>query len=422
MRTGEKPASLKGDDMAVDADRRDDGEDARVPLVYNPVVRSAVFQIALLALVAWGAYSAWTNMLANYAAQGITFGLQFLDDSAGFGIIQHLVDYTETSSFGRTFVVGLLNTILIAVIGIMLATVLGFIAGVARLSSNWMINKLALGYIEIMRNVPLLLWIFIWYFAVLRALPQPRDEPITLIPGLAYLNIKGIYMADYLAQPGFWVVWAALGAAAVASVLVSWWAKKRQDATGQQFPVFWTQLALLLGLPAIAFVASGMPLIVEFPEFKETGPIFRRGFDQNLGINVIPEFLALLLALSTYTAAYIAEIVRAGIQAVSHGQTEAAHALGVRQGPTLRLVVIPQAMRVIIPPMTNQYLNLMKNSSLAVAIAYPDLVSVFAGTTLNQTGRAVEIVFMTMAFYLTFSLIISLIMNWYNARIALVER
>lgn len=409
--------------MAVDADRRDSGDDgARVPLVYNPVVRSAVVQILLLALVVWAGYSAWTNMLANYAAQGITFGFGFLDDSSGFSIIQSLVEYSETSSFGRTALVGVLNTILISVIGIFLATVIGFLVGVARLSSNVVMNKLALGYIEIMRNIPLLLWIFIWYFAVLRALPQPRGEPITLFPGAAYINVKGIYMPRVLTEPGFEFVWYALGAAFVLAFVVASWAKRRQEATGQQFPVFLTQIGLLIGLPLLAFLANGLPASLELPVFTETGPIFKRGFDQNTGINVIPEFLALLLALSTYTAAYIAEIVRAGIQAVSYGQSEAAHALGVRQGPTLRLVVIPQAMRVIIPPMTNQYLNLMKNSSLAVAIAYPDLVSVFAGTTLNQTGRAVEIVLMTMAFYLVFSLVISAFMNWYNARIALVER
>jgi len=272
-----------------------------------------------------------------------------------------------------------------------------------------------------MRNIPLLLHIFIWYFAVLRALPLGREEPITLIPGFAYINVKGIYAARLLPEPGFWMTGVALLAAVVLSLLLSSWAKARQARTGQQFPVFLTSLGMIIGLPLLTFLVTGMPGTMEYPVFVTEGPILRRGFT-HVGVNIIPEFISLLLALSTYTAAYIAEIVRGGIQAVSHGQTEAAHALGLRNGPTLRLVVIPQAMRIIIPPMTNQYLNLTKNSSLATAIAYPDLVSVFAGTTLNQTGQAVEIILMTMAVYLTLSLTISMIMNWYNARVALVER
>ena len=281
---------------------------------------------------------------------------------------------------------------------------------------------MALGYVEVMRNIPLLLHIFIWYFAVLRALPQARDEPLTIIPNFAFINVKGIYAPQVIGSDGFWLTWVALGVAVVIAIGIDSWAKRRQAATGQQFPVFLTSLGLILGLPLLTFLLSGMPASLEHPEFRTTGPIFGRGFVQDVGLNIIPEFIALLLALSTYTAAYIGEIVRGGIQSVNHGQTEASYALGLRSSPTLQLVVIPQAMRVIIPPMTNQYLNLTKNSSLATAIAYPDLVSVFAGTTLNQTGQAVEIILMTMAVYLTLSITIAMVMNWYNARIALVER
>ncbi|MBI1386220.1 MAG: ABC transporter permease subunit [Rhizobiales bacterium] len=407
---------------ARDDSRIDDDAPAKASLFYDPRFRSIVAQVVLLLLVVWGGYEIVRNTSANLEKQQIASGFGFLDRTAGFGIIQTLVDYTEESSYGRTFIVGLLNTILISALGILLATALGFVVGVARLSSNWVISRIALAYVEIMRNIPLLLHIFIWYFAVLRSLPQPRDEPITLIPGFAFLNVKGVFMPQLVSEPGFWMTATALGVALVLSMLVANWSRKRQEATGQQFPVGLTALGLIIALPAITFLATGRPASLEYPVFVETGPVLRRGFTQDVGINVIPEFISLLLALSTYTAAYIAEIVRAGIQAVNHGQTEASFSLGLRRGPTLRLVVIPQAMRVIIPPMTNQYLNLTKNSSLATAIAYPDLVSVFAGTTLNQTGQAVEIILMTMGVYLTLSISISIVMNWYNARIALVER
>ncbi len=423
--------------MAVDTDRSLSGDRETSPAragsdggrgdlvrsyLYNPTVRSIATQVTLVALIIWGFYELAQNTAANLARQGIASGFGFLDNTASFDIIQTLIPYSATSTYWDTFVVGLLNTILVSAVGILLATVIGFLVGVARLSNNWVISKLALGYVEIMRNIPLLLWIFIWYFAVLRALPLPRAEPLTLIPGAAYINVKGIYAPSIITSEGFQFVWIALLLGILGAFAVDWWAKRRQALTGQTFPVFAAALGLILGLPIIAFLATGMPAVLELPEFRDTGPILRRGFVQDQGTNIIPEFLALLLALSTYTSAYIGEIVRGGIQAVSHGQTEAANALGIRRGPTLRLVVIPQALRVIIPPMTNQYLNLTKNSSLAVAIAYPDLVSVFAGTTLNQTGQAVEIVLMTMAVYLTLSILIAIVMNLYNSRIKLVER
>ncbi len=378
----------------------------------DPRIRALGLQLALVAGVLAVGWYLLGNTLHNLESRGITTGFGFLDDQAGFGIIQSLVDYSETSSYGRTFVVGLLNTLLVSVLGILLATLLGFVIGVARLSRNWLIARLAAAYIEVFRNIPLLLQIFFWYFAVLRALPGPRQS--LDLGGTVYLNLRGLYLPRPLFEPGFWLVPAALLAGLVASGLLARWARRRQAATGRQFHSFYAGLGLILGLPLLAFFAAGSPLAWELPELK--------GFNFRGGIPIIPELTALLLALSIYTAAFIAEIVRSGILAVSHGQTEAAFALGLRPSLTLRLVVIPQALRVIIPPLTSQYLNLTKNSSLATAIGYPDLVSVFAGTTLNQTGQAVEVIAMTMAVYLLISLGISLLMNWYNERAALVER
>ncbi len=386
----------------------------------DPRARGLIAQIILFLLVTFGIYAMVTNTIVNLERQNIASGFGFLNQTAGFGINQTLIPYTEESTYGQTFIVGLLNTILVAIVGIFLATILGFIVGVARLSKNWVINKIAYWYIEVMRNVPLLLHIFVWYFAVLRAVPDKRDK--WSLFDTFHLNIYGIWAPEPLPGPMFWMTVVAFLAAIVIAFILAKLAKARQMRTGETFPSFWVGLAIIIILPLAAFFATGSPLDFEHPKFVAEGPIFKRGFEFQSGLQVIPEFIALLLALSIYTAAYIAEIVRAGILAVSHGQTEAANALGLRSGPTLRLVVIPQALRVIIPPLTNQYLNLTKNSSLAVAIAYPDLVAVFAGTTLNQTGQAVEIIVITMLVYLGLSLVTSAIMNWYNSRIALVER
>jgi len=372
------------------------------------IVFQAVFLTGVLAFFAFILH----NTLVNLESRGISTGFGFLGSEAGFGIIQTLIDYSETSSFGRTFLVGLLNTLLVSALGVLLATMLGFLIGVARLSQNWLIAQLAAVYIEVFRNVPLLLQIFFWYFAVLRALPHPRDS--LSLGEAVFLNLRGLYLPRPLPEPGSGPVLAALGIAAVASLALARWARRRRELTGRGFPAGRVSVLLILGLPAAAFLAAGAPLAWELPAL--------RGFNFRGGITVIPELMALLVALSIYTAAFIAEIVRAGILAVPKGQTEAAAALGLRRGQILRLVVIPQALRVIIPPLTSQYLNLLKNSSLATAIGYPDLVNVFAGTTLNQTGQAVEVIAMTMAVYLGVSLAISLFMNWYNARIALVER
>ncbi|MFZ1827683.1 MAG: amino acid ABC transporter permease [Candidatus Competibacteraceae bacterium] len=382
------------------------------PFWNNPQVRAILFQaVALIATVAFG-LSIFENTQDNLQRLGIASGFGFLSSPAGFDIIQTLIPYSATSSYGQVFWVALLNTLLVSALGIVFATLLGFIVGVARLSKNWLIAKMALIYIEIFRNIPLLLQIFFWYFAVLRAMPAPRQS--LSLADTFFLNIRGLYLPAPQVQPGFGWVLAVLGAAIVLAIIMARWARRRQMATGQPFPVLSTTLALLIGPPLITFWLTGSPLHWQVPELS--------GFNFQGGLVIIPEMASLLLALSIYTAAFIAEIVRAGIQAVSHGQTEASFSLGLNSGMTLRLIILPQALRVIIPPMTNQYLNLTKNSSLAAAIGYPDLVSSFAGTTLNQTGQAIECIAITMAVYLTISLLISLVMNWYNRRVALVER
>ena len=382
------------------------------PIWNDPTYRAIFFQLVLLAFVVGFGLYIFNNTTANLERQGIASGFGFLQTTAGFDIITHLIDYSEESSYGRAFWVSLINTLVLAAIGIVLATVLGVIVGIARLSPNWLIARIASVYIETIRNIPLLLQIFFWYFAVLRAVPHPRDSMNLL--DTFFLNNRGLYSPAPLFEHGFWLIPAALGIAIIAIITISIWAKRRQERTGEQFHTFWVSLAIFIGLPLVAAIVTGFPLSWEYPELK--------GFNFQGGLVIIPEFIAMLLALSIYTAAFIAEIVRAGIQAVSHGQTEAAYALGLRPSPTLRLVILPQALRVIIPPLTSQYLNLTKNSSLATAIAYPELVSVFAGTVLNQTGQAIEIIAITMAVYLTISLLISLFMNWYNQKMALVER
>lgn len=379
---------------------------------YDPRVRSVFFQIVAIAFVAWGGWTLVDNTLSNMESRGISTGFGFLDESAGFAIIMHLVPYDATMSYGRTFWVGLTNTLLVSALGVVAATILGFIIGVARLSNNWLVAKISLVYIEVIRNIPLLLQIFFWYFAVLSNLPSPRQS--VDVGGAVFLNNRGLYLPEPLTQEGFGLVWGALIAAIVAVVGLRIWAKKRQLATGQIFPTFRVGVAILVLLPVASYWIAGQPLEWDIPALK--------GFNFGGGITLIPELAALWIALSLYTASFIAEIVRSGILSVSKGQTEAAKALGLPNGLSLRLVVIPQAMRVIIPPLTSQYLNLVKNSSLATAIGYPDLVAVFMGTTLNQTGQAVEVVAMTMAVYLTISLLISLFMNIYNRAVAIKER
>ncbi|WP_261844025.1 amino acid ABC transporter permease [Aliamphritea ceti] len=377
----------------------------------DPAKRALLFQVLLIGAILLFAGSLISNTLNNLEQRGITTGFAFLSQKAGFGIPLSLIEYNESSTYGTTFFVGLFNTLLVSVLGIIAATILGFVMGVARLSDNWLIAKLSAVYIEIFRNIPLLLQIFFWYFAVLRTLPSPRQS-IEFLG--SFLNIRGLSMPAPVAEGGFNLVIGAFAVGVVLTFVMSRWAHKRQDQTGQIFPTFWAGLGLLIGLPLIVFMLAGMPMHLDYPVLK--------GFNFRGGMTLIPELVALWLALTIYTAAFIAETVRAGILAVPNGQLEAASALGLPKVRTLRLIVIPQAMRVIIPPLTSQYLNLAKNSSLAAAVAYPDLVAVFAGTTLNQTGQAVEIMSMTMAVYLTMSILTSLFMNWYNKRMSLIER
>ena len=380
--------------------------------IYDPKVRGILFQAIAIACVAWMLFYFVSNALHNMDARGIATGFSFLDNRASFGIVQTLISYTEDDTYGRAFVIGLLNTLLVSGIGIVLATVLGFLIGIARLSNNWLLSRAAAVYIEVFRNIPLLLQVFFWYFCVLRALPAPRQS--INVADAFFLNVRGLYVPAPIAENGFSVVTVAFVIAAIGAVFLRKWAKKRKELTGQPFPVFWGTLGVLFGLPLIVFFIAGMPLHWELPALK--------GFNFRGGITIIPELFSMVVALTIFTAASIAEIVRSGIMAVSKGQVEAAHALGLKNGLTLRFVVIPQAMRVIIPLLTSQYLNLVKNSSLATAVGYPDLVSVFMGSTLNQTGQAVEIIAMTMAVYLTISLVTSALMNMYNAKNALVER
>ncbi|MCG6233794.1 amino acid ABC transporter permease [Vibrio furnissii] len=381
-------------------------------LFYNPTFRSVVFQLIAIAALVFFFYTIINNALTNLESRGIATGFDFLDQPAGFGIGLTLIDYNETYSYGRTFVVGLLNTALVSVLGIILATMIGFVLGIARLSSNWLVSRLAAVYIETFRNIPLLLQIFFWYFAVLQALPSPRES--MSLGEAVFLNVRGLFFPAPVFEPGSSVVLIAFVAGVIASIVINMWANNKQRLTGQQTPMGRIVLVLCVGLPLIVYFIMGMPISAQYPELK--------GFNFRGGISIIPELAALLLALSVYTAAFIAEIVRSGINAVSHGQTEAAMSLGLPRSKTLKLVVIPQALRIIIPPLTSQYLNLTKNSSLAMAIGYPDLVSVFAGTTLNQTGQAIEIIAMTMGVYLALSLITSALMNLYNRKVALVER
>ncbi|MUK25647.1 amino acid ABC transporter permease [Aliivibrio fischeri] len=381
-------------------------------ILYNPTFRAILFQVIAVAALVFFFYTIVNNALSNLESRGIATGLGFLDQEAGFGIGLSLVEYDETYSYGRTFVVGLLNTALVSILGILFATVLGFTIGIARLSSNWLVSRCAAVYIETFRNIPLLLQIFFWYFAVLQALPSPRQS--LSLGESVFLNVRGLFFPSPIFEEGSNLIGIAFIAAIVFILFLSKWAKNKQRITGQQTPVLRYSLLALFGLPTLAYFISGMPISIEYPELK--------GFNFRGGISIIPELAALVVALSVYTASFIAEIVRSGINAVSHGQTEAAMALGLPRKRTLKLVVIPQAMRIIIPPLTSQYLNLTKNSSLAMAIGYPDLVSVFAGTTLNQTGQAIEIITMTMAVYLTLSLLTSFLMNIYNSKVALVER
>ena len=395
-------------------------------LINDTRVRALVFQAALISALVFGAWWLIDNTVSNLSEQGKSLGFNFLAQTAGFQISSTLgtwlMDYNVgESTYLDVYFIGIINTFVVAVLGILAATVLGFGIGIMRLSNNLVLKGFATIYIEMLRNLPLLLQLFFWYFAVLRALPNRREQ-IELIPGLAGINITGLYLPAPLAGDGFLYVIVVFFVAVIGALLISKWATKRQYETGRAFPSLWAGLGLIVMATLVMFYAMGSPLEWGIPEFKNTGPALRRGFQSGTGMVIVPELIAVWLALSLYTAAFIAEIVRAGILAVAKGQTEASYSLGLRPGITLRLIVIPQALRVIIPPLTSQFLNLTKNSSLAVAIAYPELVSIFAGTALNQVGKEIEMIAMMMSVYLTFSLLTAAFMNWFNARVKLVER
>ncbi len=384
----------------------------KVPFFRDPKLRAIAYQVVLCVVLALLAYAAVRNAAENLAHAKIASGFGFWNVIAGFDISQTLIEYSaQSSTFGRAFWVGLTNTLLVAGLGILFATLLGTALGIARLSKNFLVERLASGYVELVRNVPLLLQLLFWYNAVLKALPDFANG--FALPGGILLNNRGLFMPRPLTVDG-WHVAAVLAAAVLLGYAFNALARRSTGVWRSAGVRFAATLLIVIGLPVVALLAMGAPLEFEYPKAGR--------FNVSGGLEVLPEFVALLFGLVIYTAAFIAEVVRAGLLSVSHGQTEAAQALGLGRTQTLRLIVIPQAMRVIIPPLTNQYLNLTKNSSLAVAIGYPDLVQIFTGTVLNITGQAVEVVVITMAVYLSFSLITSLVMNAYNARVALVER
>ncbi|MCW4630213.1 MULTISPECIES: amino acid ABC transporter permease [Marinomonas] len=380
-------------------------------LLNDAGTRALIFQLLLLSVVVFVGYFLFTNLQNNLDNRGISTGFAFFNEPAGFPILIHLIEYTDSGTYGRAFAVALINTFVISLLGIALATVIGVVIGLARLSNNWLVARLATVYVETLRNLPLLLQMFFWYFAVLAALPAPANS-YEFADFL--LNKRGIYSPNPIFQDGFGVVIAGFILSIVAAIALVIWAKKRQTKTGLWFPAYWSSLGLIVGITFLALAISGFPIEFDVPE--------KSRFNITGGMVLPPEFVAVLIALSTYTGAFIAEIVRAGILSVNWGQTEAARSLGLRDSLTQRLIVLPQALRVIIPPLTSQYLNLAKNSSLGAAIAYPELVSVVMGTTLNQTGQAIETIGLCMLVYGSLSLTISMFMNWYNKKMSLIER
>ncbi len=384
---------------------------SEVPFWRNPEKRAIVFQVVALLLVAVVSYYLYSNTQANLERQSIATGFGFLDKEASFEIGESIIEYSAADSYADALLVGALNTLKVSFIGVFFTIILGALIGVFRLSTNWLVSKIAAGYIEVMQNIPVLLQLFFWYAIFYESFPSPRQ---------ALNPFEGVFLCNrglIFGVPEAHAVHGTMGWAFVVALATGWflnrWGKRRQAQTGQIFPTISVTLALCIGLPLLAWVFAGAPTAMDLPEL--------RGFNFSGGVTVSPEFSALLLGLVFYTAAFVAEIVRAGIQSVGHGQVEAAKAVGLRSGQVLRLVVLPQALRVIIPPLTSQMLNLTKNSSLAIAIGYADFVAV-TNTTINQTGQAIEGVALIMLIYLFFSLSTSLFMNWYNKKMALVER
>lgn len=402
--------------MAVTDARLGGDAEPKVSLLYNPALRSYAYQAITVAIIVWAVWYAWTNAAANLARANMTAGFGFLNSRAGFDIAQTLISYSSDSTYLRALEVGLINTLVIAFFGIITATVVGLLVGIGRLSPNWLVAKLCTVYVEIFRNIPPLLVIFFWYLGVLALLPTIRsifqhvkDNPDAIF----FVSNRGIYMPAPIFGEGFGLVVAAFVIGIVAAIVFTIWANRQQLKTGRRPPVLIVNLLLIVALPILVFLFVGMPLSLDYA--------IPGSFNMRGGMVIGPEFLALYLALSLYTASFIAEIVRAGIRGVPKGQSEASYALGIRPGLATRLVVLPQALRIIIPPLTSQYLNLIKNSSLAVAVGYADLVAV-GGTILNQSGKSIEIIAIWMLIYVSISLLTSLFMNWFNAKMALVER
>ena len=384
---------------------------ATVPFWNDPSKRAIVYQIAATLMVGLLGYYLLSNINANLERQSIATGFGFLQKDSSFEIGESLISYSAADSYGKALVVGALNTLIVAFIGIILTVILGTVIGIARLSSNWLASRLAAAFIEVFQDIPVLLQLFFWYAFFYEILPTPRQalNPFTGV----FLCNRGFIFAVPEPHPAYKIMALTFLAGCVIVYFLRRWARQRKDRTGQEFPTFWVSLAVLFGLPLSVWLVAGAPLSMSVPEL--------RGFNFKGGMSISPEFSALLLGLVLYTAAFVAEVVRAGIQSVSKGQTEAARAIGLKPRLVLNLVILPQALRVIIPPLTSQMLNLTKNSSLAVAIGYPDFVSV-AGTTINQTGQAIEGVALIMMVYLMFSLATSAFMNWYNKKMKLVER
>lgn len=397
--------------MAEQALGQSDRGKVKTPFLNDPRIRGIFYQATAFIVIFAFVYWIIGNTVANLQRANIASGFGFLSGRAGFDISQTLISYSSDSTYARAFLVGILNTLYVSVLGIVTASIIGFLVGIGRLSNNWLIAKLCTVYVEIFRNIPPLLVIFFWYFGVLSVLPQARES--LALPLGSYINNRGVFFpAPVWQENADWILIAAL-VAIILSVLVYLWARRRQSLTGKAFPVFRFAAILIIVLPVIVFLIAGQPVSFDYPQLGT--------FNLTGGAQIKPEFLALYLALSFYTASFIAETVRGGIVGVNKGQSEAAFALGLGPRQTMRLVVVPQAMRIIIPPLSSQYLNLTKNSSLAIAIGYPDLVAV-GGTILNQTGQSIEVVTIWIIVYLGLSLMTSGLMNWFNAKMALVER
>ena len=377
----------------------------------NPKYRAWIYQSFLLTFLVGFFYTIVSNTLDNMAAQGIKSGFSFLDSSAGFDVLMSLLPFETTDSYFKIFVIGILNTILVSAIGIIFATILGFIFGIAYFSHNYLIRKISIIYVEVFRNIPVILQVIFWY-TVFNSLPIARES--INIGDTVFLNVTGLYLPQLVGEAGSGFVYGAIVMAIIAVFGIKKWAHKRQEASGEQFPVLWSSIAVLVLLPLLALFVSGVPFHFDYPALK--------GFNFRGGITVIPELMSLAVALSIYTGAFIAEAVRAGVQSVPQGQTEAARSVGLKESKIMSLIIVPQAMRVITPMLNSEYQSLVKNTTIATAIGYPELFTVFAGSALNQVGQAVEIMFMTLAIYFALNMFISFVMNHFNKRTELTTR